>query len=189
MRENDDLDLLIDDALDSYADPGPHSGLEERVLRRLSAAAPATVPLRRWMVWAISLAACLAFAALLHFGFAHTSTHSVRQAGKESLSRHFAAPGSSLIASSPKSPASGGARPLSRVHRDGPGKILPPLPKLDTFPSPQPLTDEEQALVALQNHAPASRQQLLDAQTHLSEPVSIANIEIPPLDPPVQGGN
>ena len=37
MREKDDLDLLIDSALATYADPGPDSGLEDRVLVTLAA--------------------------------------------------------------------------------------------------------------------------------------------------------
>ena len=37
MREKDDLDLLIDSALATYADPGPDSGLEDRLLVGLSA--------------------------------------------------------------------------------------------------------------------------------------------------------
>ena len=32
MPEKDDLDRLLDSALSTYADPGPESGLEERVL-------------------------------------------------------------------------------------------------------------------------------------------------------------
>jgi hypothetical protein len=56
MRENDELDLLLDAALATYADPGPHSGLEERVvaaLRGERGRRVASAP-RRW-VWAVGI--------------------------------------------------------------------------------------------------------------------------------------
>ncbi len=63
MREKDELDSLLDAALVTYADPGPDSGLEQRILARISAenfAASAPAPRRRWLPWGIALAgACL----------------------------------------------------------------------------------------------------------------------------------
>jgi hypothetical protein len=56
MREKDELDLLLDSALSTYADPGPHSGLEERVvaaLRGEGGRRVASAP-RRW-VWAVGI--------------------------------------------------------------------------------------------------------------------------------------
>src|SRR5450631_1222883 len=38
MPDKDDLDLLLDSALSTYADPGPRAGLEERVLSALNVA-------------------------------------------------------------------------------------------------------------------------------------------------------
>ena len=62
MREKDDLDLLLDSALATYADPGPESGLEDRVLATLSAARSSGErrrlfgsPRRRWLPWAIAV--------------------------------------------------------------------------------------------------------------------------------------
>jgi hypothetical protein len=64
------------------------------------------------------------------------------------------------------------------------------LPKLDVFPSPQPLSPEEKALVSFAARAPEPvRQALIDAQTQADAPLNIAAIEIQPLDPPDQGGN
>ena len=60
MREKDDLDLLIDSALATYADPGPDSGLEDRVLVTLAAVRTNTSRVRthwrrRWLPWAVAI--------------------------------------------------------------------------------------------------------------------------------------
>ncbi len=62
MPENDELDLLLDSALATYADPGPNSGLEQRVLAGLEAARRsgehhprAFAGTRRWLPWAIAV--------------------------------------------------------------------------------------------------------------------------------------
>jgi hypothetical protein len=60
-----------------------------------------------------------------------------------------------------------------------------PLPKLDVFPTPQPLTPEEQVLAVFAAKAPLTeRQALLDAQKQADAPLSIAALQIQPLDPP-----
>jgi hypothetical protein len=57
------------------------------------------------------------------------------------------------------------------------------LPKLDVFPAPQPLSDEERALVAFTTEAPPDlKKQVVEAQTHLGDPIQIAVIEIRPLN-------
>jgi len=64
------------------------------------------------------------------------------------------------------------------------------LPKLDVFPTPQPMTPQEKALVA--STARASKPQLLalvTAQQNPEGPVTIAAIQIPPLEPIDQGNN
>jgi hypothetical protein len=64
------------------------------------------------------------------------------------------------------------------------------LPKLNVFPTPQPLTPSEKALVTYIAHAPeAERNALVDAQKQMDAPLSIAAIDIQPLEPPEEGGN
>ena len=63
MPDKDDLDLLLDSALSTYADPGPDAGLganfEQRVLARIAAAQTSPerkqAPRRTWLPWAIAL--------------------------------------------------------------------------------------------------------------------------------------
>ena len=60
---------------------------------------------------------------------------------------------------------------------------LSPLPKLDVFPTPQPLTPEERAFVVLITQTPTPvRNALLAAQEQDDAPVHIAAIHIPPLE-------
>jgi len=63
------------------------------------------------------------------------------------------------------------------------------LPKLAVFPSPQPLTREEQALVAAAGPgSDAQRQALLAASKPPSDaPLAIADLSIPPLVAPDEG--
>jgi hypothetical protein len=62
-----------------------------------------------------------------------------------------------------------------------------PAPKLDVFPTPQPLTPEEHTLVAIAAQAPAPlRKALVEAQLQPGEPLRIAAISIPPIKPPDQ---
>lgn len=59
-----------------------------------------------------------------------------------------------------------------------------PLPKLDVFPAPQPLTAQERALVSVTREAPVPvRKALADVQDQDSVPIHIAAIHIPPVEP------
>jgi hypothetical protein len=63
-----------------------------------------------------------------------------------------------------------------------------PLPKLDVFPTPQPLTAEERALVVIVTQTPLpAREALVEAQSLDAQPVRIAEIHIPQLEPPDPG--
>lgn len=58
-----------------------------------------------------------------------------------------------------------------------------PLPKLQVFPTPRPLTQEEQMLAAFaQNASPAARHEVIEAQQHAGDPIVIAELKIAPLE-------
>jgi hypothetical protein len=62
-----------------------------------------------------------------------------------------------------------------------------PRPKLDVFPTPQPLTPQERALSSMATQAPVPlRKALAEAQTQEDTPVRIAAIHIPPIEPTSQ---
>lgn len=190
MPESDDLNSMIDSALTTYGDPGPDSGLEQRVLARVAAEA-ASSPLRRWLPWAIALpvAACLLIFVISRLEISHSpDTHStgVTQASEPAAARPVPQP---ALQPAPARRGESAAR-KSRPQSVAIAAKSAPLPKLDVFPTPQPLTPEEQALVAFVRQAPASEHQaLLEEQEKKNEPLRIAAIHIPPLEPPEQDGN
>jgi hypothetical protein len=105
-----------------------------------------------------------------------------------------------LIAAAPAEPRSAksvetaqGARASAHKAYMPPGEATATpgsLPKLDVFPTLQPLTPEEQALANFAIHTPAPElQAFIEAQKNDDAPISISAIDIQPLDPPDQGGN
>jgi hypothetical protein len=198
MREDDDLDLLLNSALATYADPGADSGLEERILaqriptRVFGAAQTAPASQLRWLPWAIALsvAACLVVLAVLsgprkanppvdHASQAHAVQQPLIAANPTQLPNRLATPRSARAAApKPQLP------PVQVAANNA------PLPKLDVFPTPQPLTHEEQALAVFAIRIPARElQALIEAQSEDDSPLNITAVDIQPLDPPDHGGN
>jgi hypothetical protein len=197
MRENDELDRLIDSALSTYGDPGPDSGLEQRVLARIeSVRVPARVaPRRRWLEWAVGLpvAACVVLFVFFLAGpkIAPPPTSVAKGVAQPQqlpvIPAHSEAPTalrSEPVSSNRQLPISPRSRPDKQTMRSV------ALPKLDVFPTPQPLTPEEQALVAFAVRAPESeRKSFIEAQRQAEAPLRIAAIEIPPIDSPDKDTN
>ena len=205
--ERDQLDRVLDSALATYADPGPESGLERRILGHIAnEAAPA--PRRRWLAWAIALPAAaglLLFAVLAGPRLDHAPSSMPPQtrilqkppalgglAGNRALSEGSGKDGSKrkgrtesiARASHPSSDAKMHSRRAVLASKST------PLPKLDVFPTPQPLSPEERALVEFAAHAPQSeRESLMAAQREADAPLRITAIEIMPLESPAAGPN
>jgi hypothetical protein len=191
MRENDELDLLIDSVLSTYGDPGPDSGLDQRVLARISSAraservAPASR--RRWLPWVVGLP--VAAGLLLFFFLAGPKTASPPTSVAKGMAQTqqvpiVTAPSEAASAHRSEPVSSNGHVPFNLRSRSGKqASRTVALPKLDVFPTPQPLTAEEQALVAFAVRAPESeRRSFIEAQKQAEAPLRIAAIEIPPLD-------
>jgi hypothetical protein len=193
MAESDNLDLQlereIDAALSTYGEAGP--GLDERVLARLSTVRR-TARVRRprsWMPWVLAapVAACLMIA--IHFGV-----------------RYPVLPAKQVIVNSPRNvltatsavpglPAAQGKH-ARRERVLGTHSTLTkltsqpaPLPKRDIFPSPQPLSRAEEALVAYAARATESeRRAFVAAQPQMDAPLNVSAIDVsvsnvPPLKP------
>lgn len=57
------------------------------------------------------------------------------------------------------------------------------LPKQEVFPTPEPLSAQERAMVAFATQAPPEvRQQVIEAQKHWGDPIEVAAIPIEALD-------
>ncbi|HEX4757291.1 MAG TPA: hypothetical protein VH308_04880, partial [Terracidiphilus sp.] len=190
-----EFDLLLRSALATYAEPASDSELVHGILVRV-AAESAPAPVRRWLPWAIALpvaAGLLALAFLFGSRQMHIPARNENQAHISQQPLHQQ-PAARTEPSSAFRPT-----PIQRAKARGPrpqprGVLVTaqpaPLPKLAVFPTPRPLSAEEQALVDYTAQAPENeRRKLIEAQKKLEAPLNIAEIEIQPLDPPDQGGN
>ena len=185
MPENDLLSSLIDAALSTYAYPGP--GLDQRILARISAQA-VPVPRLRWLPWAIALsaAACLLIVIVVS-GLRHVHA----PLGQANMARQVQHP--SMITTS--RPALRSASPrIIKIRAPQPQIVSfaaspAPLPKLDVFPAPQPLTPEEQALFVFTRHATAAELQALIEAQKQDEQFLLAANKSQPLVPPLPDGN
>jgi len=181
MRENEDLDLLLDSAVKTYAESETSPNLEQRILARI-AAEPPTAQRSPWLPWATALpaAACLLLFVLI-MSQQHREPNQITHApNKPAIHVGSVAPAATPVRSA-KTRASS-----SRSSLRADSNVL--LPKLDVFPAPQPLTREEQALVAYAARAPKPQlQALIAVQQRPEAPLNITAIQIPPLEDPNDG--
>jgi len=147
--ENDELGRELDAALAKYAAVEPREGLEERVLASLRAER-ARVPDRAWWQWSVIAAVAAVLVVALALAW---------RSGKPSqptVANHSSAP-----MQAPKEPATqivsngeeNGVRTSApnpprtiAAHHSLPAVIASAQPKLDQFPSPQPLSEQERIL-------------------------------------------
>lgn len=192
MREDENFDRLIDAALGAYGEADP--GLERRVLARI-AAKRATSPRFGRMAWAVTLAAAaglLLTMVLMRPRPAHAPAASARIA--PALQQ---APKEMARVEQHGGQRTGEARRLAHPRRATGRSIAVALPKQEVFPTPRPLSPEEQALVDFAARATvAERRSFVEAQAQPQpdKPISIAvihiaPIEIRPLDSPQPGAN
>ena len=184
--ERDTIDERIDAALRRYAEAPQFS--EPRVALARVRARAEQEPERRWSVWAWAAPSAVV-AALIGLV----------------LLWALRVPPTPQIAWIPKAPAvasvdlqqgenatAGPSTPLRRktprrsFAQDDRGLVMAQerkLPKQEVFPTPQPLSPQERALVSFVSHAPpALKEQMLAAQKQIDAPIEIADIHIEPLD-------
>jgi len=191
MKQNDELDRRLDQALAEYRDAEPLTGMEDRILRRVTAQ-PA--PRSRRMGWAFAWTAAAALIVIaVWFG--------VRKLERPRNAENHAKPATQqTIANAPQvekpvtPSARREARPTTsaRLSRPAAASHVAAMagmkPKPAQFPTPAPLTSEEHALLALANTHPdvllkQPADDVLLKQPADSDQLSIAPIEIKPLAP------
>ncbi|HZD48600.1 MAG TPA: hypothetical protein VE178_07625 [Silvibacterium sp.] len=185
IKDRDDLDLLLDAALATYVDVEAEPGLTHRVLAAARHLQPRRSSLR-WLPLAISALA----AALL------VSIYLVRRAGAPSNPAPLVAkvPATTFSTSLKSNSLSPAHRAREHAARAVSRPAEPQLPRLEVFPTPTALSSEERALLTAAHGNPERVPgQLTQSATGLDrqsvEPLHIATIEIPPLNPPRNGGN
>lgn len=145
----DDLDRLLDAALAKYAQVEPRAGLENRVLATLHAER-SQVPQRAWWRWSVAGAVAVVVVVAVVLAWRSGKFH-----GRE-IARHpsISAPGVELPASgagpeagkSDDHPPAPGPAPKHILHRAHATAVASANPKLDQFPSTQPLSEQEKLL-------------------------------------------
>jgi hypothetical protein len=174
MPDDRELNNFIDSALSTYAEP--RDGLQARILANLSVS-----PTRRsrlpWII-ALPIAACLLL--LLMLSPRHNRTEPVQQAKRNPASQTQSVPQDS-IAQATQVPAHHRQPrvPVAHATHKAPA---PAPPKLDVFPTPHPISSQEQALVHYVVNIPESdRRALAAAQDQPIAPLTIAVIQIQPI--------
>lgn len=169
--KQDELSRTLDAALAKYAAVEPRQGLEERVLASLRAER-ARVPNRAWWQWSVIAVAAVVVVALAlawragrseHLPMANhpTTTEQTRRAASPPAA---AAASERLVGNTPtRASHSGGAIAVRRVAPRAQA-VAQADPKLDVFPSPQPLSEEELALAQYVRNFPRDAKQVAQAQ-------------------------
>jgi len=164
-NQPDELDRMLDAALAKYAAVRPPAGLEERVLAHLRAE-----PLRPhrygWLQWALPVAvAVIAVVAVLAWRPSRVPHHLVANhppitIPQPSTQEAKPAPHATIEVAAAK-PAS---MPKAVARRALASTAVAAYPKLDQFPSPQPLTAEEIALAEYAKNFPKEARLVAQAQ-------------------------
>jgi len=146
-NHHEQTDLELEAGLAKYAAVEPRAGLEERVLAKLRAQQDA-VASHSWWRWSVAVALAALAVAALAVGW---------RSGKPSHPLAVKSP-STAPANDPRTSGAtnSGAKPLrgqvSKRATTGrspqPAAVATVNPKLDQFPSPQPLSEQEQVLAS-----------------------------------------
>lgn len=145
-QANEDLDRVLDAALAKYFSIEPRAGLEGRVLANLRAGSGSAVDHRLWR-WGIAAAAVAALMIAFALGY---SKHSEREIAIRPPDKNEDAQQETKVGSGGVVPAIKSQRHV-RIHAKGknspePAVAVEARPKLAQFPSPQPLSEQEQIL-------------------------------------------
>ena len=146
----DELDLVLDAALEQYTAVEPRAGLEQRILANLrSETVTSSGP--RWWPWSLGAAALITAVVILAIAWGPHSQPRPTVADHPS-----AAEPSPSVSNRGTNNSSHEERPVDHVVKLAPPKHsvrrnyvaqeATTTPKLEQFPSPQPLTEEEKML-------------------------------------------
>lgn len=191
MQNNDEFDLSISAALATYADPGPESGLARRVLDRI-AMEPAPALRRRWLPWAVALPAA---ACLLLLIFVHPRPRIIQSQSKQAnQAAQLHDPEISIARTKAHAAVrremAQRAKAAGHNHASAALAVASePLPKLDVFPTSEPLSSRERALVVLVARTPQPELRALAQSQRQEIPLTVASIHVLTLEPSDEGEN
>ena len=141
-RQDADFDRMVDAALAQYAAVEPRMGLEERILANLRTQ-PASAEARGWWQWSVAAAALVIITVVIGLAWrANRSRQPVIANYPRITLEPQVVPEKQIAHRSRK-------RVLrhERMPHFEPQQVATTNPKLDQFPSPQPLNDQEKLLL------------------------------------------
>jgi len=172
-ENHDELDSALDVALAKYAAVEPRPGLEDRVLANLRAE-QSRAPERAWWRW--GLAGALATVVVVALALAWRS-------GKPDppvIANHPSTAAPSVKQSGMQAGSNGGAIPSAPVRRSRPKVQMAVNPKLDQFPSPQPLSEQEKLLLRYVHEFPQEAVLIAKAQAESEKEIERLIVNQPP---------
>jgi len=168
------IEDLLDQGLKEYGRVAPRPGLEGRVLANLHAESVRQVGLwGRWTVRAIALAAGLALALLI----AWRPSAKAPEAPPIVSKAEPASPSAITPPQIQKPPQPLKASARRRVVPD----LVPPK-RLDQFPSPRPLSSQEELLLAYVHEAPAEEVVAMAQRARRTEELHVQDLDVTPLN-------
>ena len=145
-EHDDDLDRALNTVLAMYATVEAREGLEQRILVNLRSQEP--IARSKWWAWGLAAAALAIIIVSAAWRFnGHT---------RPSIANHPAIPQAPVENTTPKKATNRVAQNTVPVRRPAVRRAAPsdPNPKLDQFPSPQPMSDQEKILAMYINQYP-----------------------------------
>ena len=159
---DDALDRALDAALAKYSDVEPRAGLNERIMANLRAESKPAV--RAWWRWGLAAGAIAVVAVALALAWRSGSTR------PPEITQHPrvvapSAPEAPQIARHDRDVVTPLNSPIrTKVGLRPKAEVVATAPKLDVFPSPHPLSDEELALARYVRNFPADAKVLAAEQ-------------------------
>jgi hypothetical protein len=146
-KRQDELDSVLDAALAKYVAVEPRTGIEDRILANLRVE-QARMPVRAWWRWSMAgalMAVVFVALALAWRPFKPSPAAVENRSSELQIGRYPAMKASVDGTNVARVPATS---PKVRVvaRRQHPSAMASTQPKLDQFPSPQPLSEQEKLL-------------------------------------------
>jgi hypothetical protein len=190
-----ELDRALDAALAKYARVEPRAGLEDRILSNLRAE-PARAHDRSW--WLLGFAIAAAAVVLVAIGLVSRSAkHSqplvqrptitapqnvqAQSSPAKTASALLPANGSIARAQPHPQPSKLDLAPPKDTEPDG-AETVADNPKLDKFPSPRPLSEQEKLLLEYLQQNPEEAAMIAQAQTAFAHQEELERNSLPPRD-------
>jgi hypothetical protein len=155
LHENDDLGRELDAAVAKYAAAEPRAGLEERILENLRAEKTHARD-RAWWGWAIAGAMAI-IVVMVALAWRSVRPSQPMVANRPKATVHDSEEPRTQVTADENSPIHKEARAPIRGAIARPTKtsaVSGNNPKLDQFPSPQPLSEQEKILARYVNQYP-----------------------------------